>query len=175
MGLQERIEASRGGRVAISAFLGATLFFVCVTNMPQSRLRTDVMKVGSPYLNSIGLDQDWRVFAPDPRRVTIDMFARVRYADGRLASWRSPRGGALLGQYWDYRWRKWMENAILDENERELWEPTARYVIREEEAKGRSPASVTLVRRWWELLPPGRGPERGPARQYAYFRYLPER
>lgn len=65
--LQERLEARPAGRVLISAFLVVTLAAVCATNLPESRLRREALKPAGPFLRATGLDQDWRVFAPDPR------------------------------------------------------------------------------------------------------------
>ena len=39
-----------------------------------------------------GLDQNWGVFSPDPRRQSLDLVGRVRYADGGRETLRVPRG-----------------------------------------------------------------------------------
>jgi hypothetical protein len=167
---QERLEAHPAGRVLISAFLVVTLVAVCATNLPESRLRREVMKPAGPFLRATGLDQDWRVFAPDPRQTSLRLEARVRYEDGRVATWRPPGGGALAGAYWDYRWRKWLENAIQDANRRVLWKPAALFAARELDERGSDPASVTLIRRWQDLRPPGApGPSAKPWKQYAFY------
>jgi hypothetical protein len=169
--VQERLEASRTGRILINAFLIVTLVAVVITNLPESELRHEALKAAKPYLNGLGLDQVWSVFAPDPRRVSIDLEARVKFKDGTTATWRPPQGGDVLGAYWDYRWRKWMENVIQDANRERLWHATAVYVARQEREGGRVPASVTLVRRWQQLKPPGRpGSDRRPWKSYAYYK-----
>jgi Family of unknown function (DUF5819) len=126
-----------------------------VTNLPESRLRHDAMKPAGPFLRITGLDQDWHVFAPDPRQTSIRLEARIRYDDGSGATWRPPAGGDLVGAYWDYRWRKLVENTIQDANRKVLWRPAALFAAGQLETTDRRPASVALVRRWQDLRPPG--------------------
>jgi hypothetical protein len=169
-GPQERLESSRWGRLLISAFLVVTLIAVAVTNLPESRLRREGMRVARPYLDATGLDQNWRVFAPDPRQASLRLEARVSYADGTVAIWRPPSGGALVGAYWDYRWRKWLENAVQDANRKVLWRPVALYVAREMRRSDRAIRRVTLIRGWQDLRPPGSpGPDARPWKSYAFY------
>jgi hypothetical protein len=168
-GPQERFESSRGGRIAISVFVVVTLFAIVVDNLPESRLRRDAMKAGEPYLVATGLDQNWRIFAP-PRRLSLDVQAQVRFADGSVAVWHPPEGGDLIGAYWDYRWRKWIENATQEPDRRALWRPAALFAAHDLERPGRVATSVTLVRRWRDLHPPGASTPAGPWGAYAYYR-----
>jgi hypothetical protein len=166
--LQERFESTPGGRVAISIFIVVTLVFVVATNLPRSALRHDVLVPGQPYLNAVGLDQRWNVFAPEPRKQVIDLVSRVTFLDGTQTEWRLPRRGAPIGAYSDYRWRKWLENAIADANS-ELWRPLALWIGRNATSPGRTPARVTLVRRFYDLRPPGTTPDRGPWKEFAFY------
>ena len=167
--IQERLERSAAGRRLISAFLTATLASILVTNLPSSELRKQASRLADPYLNATGLDQNWGVFAPDPRREVLALEGRVVYADGRSGVWRPPQSGPLIGAYRDYRWRKLLENAESD-SYRELWRPTAAFAARElERDGGRSRvASVSLVRRFYKLRPPGKHPGRGPWHEVHY-------
>jgi hypothetical protein len=167
-GPQERFESSRGGRIAISVFVVLTLVAIVVVNLPESRLRRDGMKVAEPYLVATGLEQNWRVFAP-PRRTSLAVEARVRFTDGSVAVWRPPSGGDLVGAYWDYRWRKWLENVTQDEHRDVLWKPAALFAARAVERPGKVPTSVTLVRSWRDLRPPGAEQPEASWRQYAFF------
>jgi len=169
-GPQQRLESHRAGQWLISAFVAVVLVAVCVTNLPESRLRRDGMRAAQPFLEATGLDQNWRVFAPDPRQTSLRLEARVRYDDGSVATWRPPSGGALVGAYWDYRWRKWLENAVQDANRKALWKPMALYVAREMRRADRAPARVTLIRRWQDLRPPGSpGPDARPWKRYEFY------
>ena len=132
-----------------------TLTAVCVTNLPESKLRREAMKAAGPYLRATGLDQDWRVFAPDPRQASLWLEARVRYDDGSVATWRPPGGGDLVGAYWDYRWRKWIENTTQDANRDVLWRPAAAFAIDELSRRGRTATRVPQIRSWQDLRAPG--------------------
>jgi hypothetical protein len=166
--LQERFESTPAGRVAISLFIVVTLAFVVVTNLPRSSLRHDVLVPGQPYLNALGLDQRWNVFAPEPRKQAIDLVSLVTFSDGSQTEWRLPSRAALVGAYSDYRWRKWLENATADAH-RELWRPQALWIARNASSAGRRPVRVVLVRRFYDLLPPGTTPDRGPWKEFAYY------
>lgn len=153
--LSEWTERSDFGRGLISAFVVLTLAAIIATNLPDSTLRSDLMASGQPYLNVLGLDQSWALFAPDPRRVLIDLRGVVTFDDGSTATWRFPRNGALVGTYRDYRWRKWTENAISDANAATLWKSAAVWAAKEKARPGRRAARVKLVRRIAPLNPPG--------------------
>jgi hypothetical protein len=173
--MQEKLEASRAGRLLLSAFVIVTVGSLVVWNLPGSKLREEGMRVARPYVYATGLDQNWGVFAPNPRSVTMEMYARVTYADDSHRIWHVPSGGPVLGAYWDFRWRKFVEWATQDAN-KDLWPLTADFVAREEIDAGRRPVRVELVRRWHDILAPGSNPARGPWREYRFFtaRFTPE-
>jgi hypothetical protein len=172
--VQERLESTTAGRAVISVFVLVTVLCLVFWNLPDSELKAQSERVVRPYILATGLNQNWGVFAPDPRRQVLDLVARVRYADGSEATLEYPRGGRLIGSYWDYRWRKWYESVRLDRRE-DLWAPAAAWFAQRERARGRRPVEVTLVRRWYALLPPGEGPERGPWQEFAFYTYeVPE-
>jgi hypothetical protein len=56
------------------------------------RLRAD-----HPYLYGLDLEQNWGVFAPDPRQETVDVLARVSFADGSQQTWQIPRRDPVVG------------------------------------------------------------------------------
>ncbi len=167
-GLQDRIEATRGGRAIISAFATVTVVFLVLWNLPDSALRARTFRVVEPYIRATGLDQNWGVFAPDPRRATTQLVARATYADGRFEDFESPKGDPILSAYWDYRWRKWDEWAMSPEHQ-DLWRPTAAWFARKASEAGEEPVKVVLVTRSYPLLPPGPGPDRGGWQESEYY------
>jgi hypothetical protein len=166
--VQQRLESTGAGRVAISVFVLFTVFSVVVWNLPPSEIKTKAFKVVRPYITLTSLDQNWGVFAPDPRRISIEIVARVRFADGTQETIRVPRGNALYGAYWDYRWRKW-EEWVRQNSEDQLWKPAALWFARRAASEGKTTSEVVLVRRWYELLPPGPGPSRGPWQEFPFY------
>src|SRR3954463_5452103 len=111
--MQERLEATRGGRILISGVLILILFSVIPANLYPSELKRQLFHVAKPVIYVTGLDQGWDVFSPNVRQESIQFEAQIHYADGTGGTWTIPSGGSLFGAYWDYRWRKWAELMIL--------------------------------------------------------------
>ena len=166
-GIQERLESSDWGRSLLSVFIGLILGTLLLIQLPGSYLRSEAVDIVDPFANATGLDQDWAVFAPEPRKLSIDLVANISYADGSRRRWRIPRSNNFFGIYWDYRWIKYMEHVNRDVN-KYLWVPLARWVAREKD--GASPVTrVDLIRRWSNLNPPGPGPDQSPWQEYKFF------
>lgn len=151
--LQERFERSMLGRILISVFVVGTLIAILTANLPPSRLQDLLSRADHPYLFGLGLDQSWEVFAPDPRRETIDVVGRVTYADGSTATWQVPRRDPVVGEYTDYRWLKWAEYVISPAYD-QLWRPSALYVARHLATATKRPTHVELVNRYTQLQQP---------------------
>jgi hypothetical protein len=166
--VQQRLESTGAGRLAISVVVLFTVFSVVVWNLPTSEIKTKALKVARPYITLTSLDQNWGVFSPDPRRISIDMVARVRMTDGTEETIRVPRGNDVYGAYWDYRWWKWAE-AIRQNSNDQLWKPAALWFARKASSEGKKPTQVVLVRRWYQLFPPGPGPSRGAWQEYPFY------
>src|SRR2546422_7052565 len=127
--VSERIESSPLGRAVIAAFLIFTLAGMTASNLPPSELRRSALRVTSPMLDLTGLHQNWNLFAPDPRRVTLQLEARITYADGTSAVWHPPVGDPFVGVYRTFRWRKWVEQVVSTSGTSYL-APTAAWVAR---------------------------------------------
>ncbi|MGI9120475.1 MAG: hypothetical protein ACR2G7_10235 [Acidimicrobiales bacterium] len=166
--VQERVETSLFGQWVLSALLVFTIAAVAIWNLPESGLKRAGVAVVEPYANATGLAQSWNVFAPDPPRLTMEIYARVRYADGTSELWRPPKGDAVIGHYRTYRWWKWVESARIDDNQF-LWEPTAAWAAAHVDGQGRQPEQVELVRRWRDLAPPGSSQPDGDWQEFTYF------
>lgn len=168
-GRLERFEASQAGRALLSVLLVAVLASVVVVNLPDSKLRMKASKAADPLVNALGLTQNWNVFAPDPRRQSIGLEARVTFADGSRTIWRPYEGGDLVASYRDYRWGKYVENVRQDRNRR-LWPGLAAWVARRaEDDEDRKVTRVVLIRRWRDVLPPGAGSSQGPSHSYLFY------
>ncbi len=166
--IQERAESSEFGRGIISAFLVVLLGLIVATNLPASPLRDRLMGSGQAYLNALGLDQSWAIFAPEPREASIDLRAVVRYDDGSTRTWRIPQDDPFIGTFRDYRWRKWMENLIADADQ-QLWRPAAIWIATQEARPGRRAVQVTLTRRFGALQRPGVSPSQLPWQEKLFY------
>jgi hypothetical protein len=144
---QERLESTRGGRLVLSVGIAALLALIVVANLPASPLRRAAEPLASHTLAAIGVEQQWTMFAPDPRAVSIGLEARVLFRDGSTTTWRPPAGGALVGAYWDYHWSKLVEHATFDQgvDADAVRSGLARFAAREVAAPGREPAETRLV------------------------------
>lgn len=182
--LAERVAGARAGRAILSVALLAIVLATIAWNLPpgegpgsateSSALRQDLLAGGAPLLYSLGLDQNWDVFAP-PRTQVIKMRAKLTYADGSVSVWRPPVSlGALVGAYRDYRWGKLIESEIADANSG-LWVPFAMWIARNESVPGRKLVSVKLIRRFYNIKPIAGGSSgRGPWKEVTYFVYEPK-
>lgn len=159
--LQERLETTTAGRRVLSAVLVLSLAAIAAWNLPSSALREATLPVVEPYVRTVGLDQTWNLFAPDPPRATFEVLARIEYADGSSGTWHPPRND---------RWRKWLGAARLDSN-MSLWIPTAAWIAGHHDHGGRRPVTVTLVRRGRELPPPGSGGAEAEWQELPFFTY----
>jgi hypothetical protein len=176
VGWLQRFEESTSGRRILSSLIVLTLVAIVAINLPGSELRRQLLGPAQPYLNATGLDQNWAMFAPDPRRVVIDVFATITFADGKTARWSFPSDGALIGAYRDYRWRKWGENLTDPANAAALWRPAALWAAARETRPGHTVTGVSLVERYAALAPPGVQPSVGPTHQLLlYALRLPRR
>lgn len=166
---QTYLESTTWGRTLISVFIVVTVAAIVLTNLPDSALEDATAPVVDPYVDMTGLGQNWGVFSPNPRRIAIDLHARITYTDGDRERWELPDPGPWSGTYRRYRWRKWADRVRLDANEGVLWSPTARWIARTHERGGRGVARVELIRRWYDIPPPGSSDERDEWNEYTFF------
>lgn len=155
-GWQRRLEASAGGRALLSGFIIFTLAAMLVSNLPDSELRRTGLKVFDPYLDVSGLHQNWNLFAPDPRRTTLQLEARITFDDGTTTLWHPPNGNPFVGVYRTFRWRKWAGNVLASSNQG-LLEPTADWIAVMHTKDGKVPVQVELVKRSYVAPPLGSG------------------
>lgn len=160
-----RFEQSAWGRAVLTIGMLVVIGSVALWNLPPGRPRDEVRPVVGRVMLPLGLDQDWALFAPDPRGFSVGFSARVTLADGTERTWSPPTDGVLLAPYRSYRWQKFDERVRADDFTA-LWEPTARWIARQVDGEVRS---VVLVRTFRDALRPGTlGPrvERG---SYDFF------
>ena len=161
----ERFEQSAVGRAVLTAVMALLVVAVVIWNLPAGKPRDAVRPAAAHVLNPIGLDQDWALFAPDPRAFSVGVFARVTFRDGSERVMTPPHNGHLLAPYRTYRWQKYVERLRADDYG-SLWEPTARWVADE---AGGDVARVVLVRTFRDAVTPGTAGPRVPAKEFAFY------
>jgi hypothetical protein len=156
MRIQERLEANPNGRALITGVILVTLGAMIISNLPESTLRKSALPLVRPLLDTTGLNQNWNLFAPNPRKSTLRLEARISYTDGTTAVWRTPISDALFGEYRAFRWRKWA-SYVVSQQRRYLWRPAAIWIARLHYRNGKVPAIVTLYRQSYTAPKPGSG------------------
>jgi hypothetical protein len=116
-------------------------------------------------VQALGLEQDWALFAPDPRSFGVGVYATVTHRNGRTEVWVPPHNGHLLSPYRTYRWQKYVERLRADEYSG-TWDPTARWVARQ---AGHDVTRVVLTRTFRDVATPGSGKPRPPAGSYDFY------
>jgi len=153
---QGRIEDSPAGRAALSLVIVTALVAAAIGGLPDSGLRRELARRAAPVLNAAGLDQRWDLFAPDPRRVSIALTARLSFADGTAETWQPPRRDAVFGAYSDYRWRKLAERVLVRGGDAGLARRIALWLARARSEGERRVVQVQVVGGYGVLGPPRR-------------------
>src|SRR3954471_8417968 len=154
---------------------------VLIWNLPAGQARDAVRPAAAHVLYPVGLDQDWALFAPDPRAFSVGVYARITYADGRQRIRVAPHNGHLLAPYRTYRWQKYVERLRADDYQ-SLWEPTARWIARDAgpgvtkvvlvrpfRDAGPGVTKVVLVRTFRDAVVPGSGKPRVARGEFAFY------
>jgi hypothetical protein len=161
----ERIEESAVGRAVLTVLMAVLAVAVLVWNLPAGQARDAVRPAAAHVLLPIGLDQDWALFAPDPRTFSVGVYARITYVDGKERIRVPPHNGHLLAPYRNYRWQKYIERLRADDYQ-SLWEPTARWIARD---AGPGVTRVVLVRTFRDAVVPGSGKKRVEGGEFAFY------
>jgi len=124
-------------------------------NLPAGRPRNATRPNTGALVQALGLEQDWALFAPNPRSYSVGVYATITHRDGRVEKWVPPHNGLLIAPYRTYRWQKYVQRVRADEYSN-LWEPTARWLVRK---YGSDVTKVVLTRTFQEAQVPGsKGP-----------------
>jgi hypothetical protein len=165
MSVQERLEANPIGRAAITGLIIVTLGAMLISNLPPSTLRETALPIVRPLLDTTGLNQNWNLFAPNPRKSTLRLEARITYQDGTTSVWRTPISDQIVGEYRAFRWRKWASYVVS--NTRctvgpRLCPVTALWLARIHAVGGKVPVRVELYRQSYTAPKLGSGDFRQP-------------
>jgi hypothetical protein len=104
-----RVRLSR--RRLLDLVIVAWLVAIVVWNLPGSPIRDQLIGPVRSVMLTAGLDQNWGVFAPDPRNETWYVAADIDYVDGTSERWDFPDGHWWTG-WRDYHWQKLTESAV---------------------------------------------------------------
>lgn len=167
--LSARVERSAAGRVVISIAIVLLLLAEVGTHLPpNSALHRSFGDDADRVIHLAASEQQWGVFAPDPRQTSLRIEGRITFEDGTTAVWHLPQGPRIGANLRYYRWRKWLERVRADDYS-SMWEPTARWLA-DEFSGGPSPVvKVELVRLFHENRVEGEQP---PYEEFTYHTYV---
>lgn len=98
------------------------------------------------------------MFAPIPRNEDIYVTSNISYDDGTTETWTLSRMSDLgyLRRYQRERWRKFFNDNLRTDSNKQMWEPAAQWIARTKEREtGKRVTQVQLVRHWRQSLRPG--------------------
>lgn len=166
--LSERVERSPVAQIFISMAIVAVLLVEVGTHLPAGSAVHQSVGADARYLSRVvAAEQQWGVFAPDPRQTSVRIEGHVTFEDGSTAVWTLPEGPRLGPNLRFYRWRKWLERARSDDF-RGLWDPTARWIASEYADRESPVAKVELVRFSHPNVVAGPQPESKDETYYTY-------
>ena len=110
----QRFEGSPFGEVTISGLVVVVLFTGVVWSLPDAEVKRRLAPVLQPVASATGLEQSWRMYAPEPQRRQEFLEVRVTMANGVQRVWTNPRGDRVIGAFAWYHWQKVKENVVHD-------------------------------------------------------------
>jgi hypothetical protein len=148
----QRFETSRFGEVVISCLVVVVLLIGVVWSLPDADIRRGLIRVLHPVATATGLEQSWRMYAPEPLRRLDFLEVRVTMTNGVQRDWTNSRGDRVLGVFAWYHWQKVKENVVNDPASRV---GVAHWVVRRLTGRSEQPARVQMILRTEDLAPPG--------------------
>jgi hypothetical protein len=145
-------ESSDVGQTLISALVSIVLLIGIAWNLPDSTIRGRLMPILEPVAQVLGLEQIWKMYAPDVIRQLEFTDVKVTMSDGSVRTWNVPGGDKVIGPFSWYHWQKLKENVFRDATMRADF---AHWVVREITDPAESPARVQIIERLQDIPPPG--------------------
>ena len=140
-----------------------------VWSMPDAEFKRRLVPVLQPVAVATGLEQDWRMYAPEPLGRLELVEVRVTMTNGVQRVWTPPRGERVVGAFAWYHWQKLKENLVRVPAIRV---DTAHWVIHQVTERSERAARVQMALRT-ELLPaPGADSPRTAAEEILYDEIL---
>lgn len=161
----ERFEQSPAVQGALTVVALLLVGSVVLWNLPAGRPRDATRPTVGTVVQGLGLEQDWALFAPNPRAYSVGVYATITHRSGRVETWEPPHNGLLIAPYRTYRWQKYVERLRGDDYSG-IWEPTARWIAREH---GSDVTKVVLTRTFQEAKVPGAGGPRPALGRYDFY------
>lgn len=136
----------------ISGLVAVVLITGVVWSLPDAEFKRWLTPVLQPVASAAGLEQSWRIYAPEPLQRLEFLEVRVTMADGVQRVWTNPRGDRVVGAFAWYRWQKVKENLVREPASRA---GVAHWVVHRLTGRSERAAHVQMILRTESLPPPG--------------------
>jgi hypothetical protein len=148
----QRFERSPFGEAAISGFVVVVLLIGVVWSLPDAEVKRRLLPVLHPIASAAGLEQSWRMYAPEPQRQQEFLDVRVTMGNGAQRVWTNPRGDRVLGAFAWYHWQKVKENVVHDPASRA---GVAHWIVHQLTGHSERAVRVQMILRTESLPAPG--------------------
>ncbi len=150
--IRPRLQSSRFAEAGISGLVVVVLLTGVVWSLPDAEVKRRLAPVLQPVASATGLEQSWRMYAPEPPRRQEFLDVRVTMANGMQRMWTNPRGDRVLGAFAWYRWQKVKENVVQDPASRV---GVAHWIVHRLTGAGERAVRVQMILRTESLPAPG--------------------
>jgi hypothetical protein len=165
----QRFERSPVGELAISAMVVLILTIGLVWSLPEAEIKRRLAPALQPLAVATGLEQDWRMYAPEPLARMEFVEVRVTMTDGLQQVWTTPGGDRVVEPFAWYHWQKLKENLVRVP---EIRAGLAHWVIRRVTGSSEHASRVRMILHS-ELLPaPGTDSPGAVAEEILYDEHL---
>jgi hypothetical protein len=120
--------------------------------LPDAEIKRRLAPALQPLAVATGLEQDWRMYAPEPLARMEFVEVRVTMTNGLQRVWTTPGGGRVVGPFVWYHWQKLKENLVRVP---EIRAGLAHWVIRQVTGSSEHASRVRMTLRSESLPAPG--------------------
>jgi hypothetical protein len=152
MTIGQRFETSRFGEAVISCVVVVVLLIGVVWSLPDAEIKSWLTRLLQPVASATGLEQSWRMYAPEPLQRLEFLEVRVTMANGVQRVWTNPRGDRVVGAFAWYHWQKVKENVVHDPGSRA---GVAHWVVHRLTGRSERAVRVQMILRTESLPAPG--------------------
>jgi hypothetical protein len=152
MTIGQRFKTSRFGEAVISCVVVVVLLIGVVWSLPDAEIKSWLTRLLQPVASATGLEQSWRMYAPEPLQRLEFLEVRVTMADGVQRVWTNPRGDRVVGAFAWYHWQKVKENVVHDPGSRA---GVAHWVVHRLTGRSERAVRVQMILRTESLPAPG--------------------
>ncbi|WP_413580564.1 hypothetical protein [Bdellovibrio sp. HCB288] len=118
----------------ISVFIAFNLMIIMTASFPdRSELGRLILRNFGYYIDVVGLEQPWSMFAPNPMSLNSYIEVEILFKDKSIEKWSLPRPTQMAGAskvIGGDRYRKFTQEYLMPDKNEEIWFDVARYVTR---------------------------------------------